>query len=806
MKFLSKFVLVLVILLIFGTGFFFYIIRDLPNAEEITQRRVVESTKIYDRTGEVMLYEIHGEEKRTVISPEDIPDFVRYATVSIEDNAFYSHPAFDWRGILRSLMVDLLRGGAVQGGSTITQQLARTAFLSPEKTITRKVRELVLAWRLEQYYSKDEILNLYLNQVPYGGNSYGVEAASQTYFNKSAKDVTLGEAALLASLTKAPTYYSPWGSHTDELEERRGFVLKRMRELGYIDEEQLTSALENVPKTAAQPTSGIKAPHFVFYVQDYLIKKYGEDLLESGGLKIITTLDWELQKIAEKAVEDGVKRNSELYGGENGALVAEDPATGQILAMVGSKNYFADPVPNGCTPGKNCKFEGNFNVAAQGLRQPGSALKPFAYLTAFEEGFAPETIIWDVPTEFNAGDPNCGVVVDFRNSDKSCYHPENFDGVFRGPVTMKEALAQSINVPAVKTLYLAGLDRVIDNLGLFGITTLSDKNRFGLSLVLGGGEVRLAELVQAYSVLSALGIKHDQAVVLKVENNKGDVLEDYRDINQRVVEENYARLINDILSDIELRAPLYSASLKLTQVPGHQVALKTGTTNDYRDAWTVGYTPDLVAGVWVGNNNREPLTSKGSSILAAIPMWHDFMEKALTNKQLNTFPRPEAVTSANPIIRGELIEGEYHNILYYLGRINDPQFNNWETGVKQWLLSNKVDLNKFKTTTTLPILDSTAEATHSGDIRLNIVNPRNGDFIEGEINIEAELTSTSKITKLEIYLNSELVENALSDLGTSYVYKTTIKPLNIDIQNLLVVRATNEGGFKISKEVILFKK
>ena len=419
MKLLSKLVLILVILLIFGIGFFFYVIRNLPNAEEITQRRVVESTKIYDRTGEVMLYEIHGEEKRTVIAPEDIPDFMRYATVSVEDNAFYSHPAFDWRGIVRSVMVDLLKGGAVQGGSTITQQLARTAFLSPEKTITRKLRELTLAWRLEQYYSKDEILNLYLNQVPYGGNSYGIEAASQTYFNKTAKDLTLGETAMLASLTKAPTYYSPWGSHTDELEERRKFVLKRMRELGYIDEEQLVAAVENPPKVAAQPTAGIKAPHFVFYVQDYLAKKYGEELLEVGGLKITTTLDWELQKIAEEAVENGVKRNSELYGGENGALVVGDPTTGQILVMVGSYDYFAEPKPKGCTPGKNCKFEGNFNVAAQGLRQPGSALKPFVYLTAFQKGFTPETIIWDVLTEFASGSSNCPPIVDLRNINKT---------------------------------------------------------------------------------------------------------------------------------------------------------------------------------------------------------------------------------------------------------------------------------------------------------------------------------------------------------------------------------------------------
>jgi len=805
MRLIGKFVLVLIILLILGVGFLFHVIRGLPNADEITQRKIVESTKIYDRTGEVLLYEIHGEEKRTIIPEEEIPDFVKYATISIEDNAFYSHPAFDWRGILRALMVDLLRGGAVQGGSTITQQLAKTAFLTPERTITRKIKELVLAWRLEQHYSKDEILNLYLNQVPYGANSYGIEAAAQTYFNKRAKDLNLSEVALLVSLPNSPSYYSPWGSHTSELEERRKFVLKRMRELGYIDEEQLASSIDNSPKVVLQPASSIKAPHFVFYVQDYLRKKYGDDLLEIGGLKITTTLDWELQKLAEEAVENGVKRNSELYRGENGALVAQEPTTGQVLAMVGSKDYFAKSVPEGCAPGKNCKFEGNFNVAAQGLRQPGSALKPFIYLTAFQKGFAPETILWDTATEFNTGNSNCPPVVDFRNTNKSCYHPENFDSVFRGPVAMKEALAQSINVPAVKTLYLAGLDNVLNNLSSFGITALNDKNRFGLSLVLGGGEVKLIELVGAYSVLADDGIKHNQAVVLKVENNKGNVLEEYKDENSRVADENHARLINDILSDVDLRAPLYSASLKLTQVTGHQVALKTGTTNDYRDAWAIGYTPNLVAGVWVGNNNRESLTSKGGSILAAVPMWHDFMSKALLNKPLDTFPRPEPILSSNPIIRGELIEGEYHNILYYLGRVNDPQFNNWEEGIRQWTQNNQIDLNKFNTTNIKPIPDQEASISSGGDIIINLINPKNGEFVEDEITINAEIASSSKINKLEIYLNNELIENIISDLNTFYSYKSVLKPLNINIQNILVIRATNEGGSKTSKEVILFR-
>ncbi len=804
MRLIGKFIVASMVFLVLGVGFFFYIIRTLPTADEITQRQTIESTKIYDRTGETLLYEIHGEEKRTTIPFEQIPDVMKEATISIEDSSFYSHPAFDWRGILRALFVDITTGTISQGASTITQQLAKKAFLSSEKTITRKIKELALAWKLENTYTKDQILNLYLNQIPYGGNAYGVEAASQTYFNHNAEKLSLGESAMLAALTQAPSYYSPWGSHTDELEDRRKLVLKRMLDLGYIDQAQYDSASTNKPKVVSQPTSSIRAPHFVFYVQDYLREKYGEDILEAGGLKVITTLDWGSQQTAELAVENGVKRNSELYGGENAAMVVEDPTTGQILAMVGSKDYFADPVPNGCTPGKNCKFEGNFNVATQGQRQPGSALKPFVYITFLQQGFLPETILWDVPTEFAAGRSDCPVDVNFNNDNTKCYHPQNFDGKFRGPMMAKEALAQSINVPAVKALYLAGLKNVLDNLSAFGITTLNDPDRFGLSLTLGGGEVKLTELVGAYSVLANDGAYHKQAVVLKAEDKNGNILEEYQDNSKKVIDANYPRLINDILSDVDLRAPLYSASLGLTLVPGHQVALKTGTTNDYKDAWTIGFTPDLTVGVWVGNNNQKPLTSKGGSVLAAVPIWHEFMAKALANRPLVTFPKPDPESSSNPIVRGELVQGEYHEILYYLDRVNDSQFNNWEEGVKKWLLTNKVDVNKFKTTTSAPVV-GTAPNAPAGDMGVTINSPSNGSFITDTIDVSADAYSNNKITKLEIYLNEKLIDSKVNDLGQSYKYITSLKPNNLELQNILVIRVTDESGIQSSKQVIVYK-
>ncbi len=804
MKPINKFVLVLAAIIVFVVGFFFYIIRTIPTTNEITQRQIAESTKIYDRTGENLLYEIHGEEKRTAISFDKIPNTMKEATISIEDNSFYSHSAFDLKGILRAIFVDITTGTRAQGASTITQQLAKTAFLSSEKTIIRKLKELVLAWKLENTYTKDQILNLYLNQVPYGGNAYGIEAASQAYFNHGAEKLSLSESAMLAALTQAPSYYSPWGSHTNELEDRRRLVLKRMLDLKYIDQAQFAFALANKPVVVSRPTSSIRAPHFIFYVQDYLREKYGEDVLEAGGLKVTTTLDWDLQQAAELAIKNGVKRNSELYGGENAAMVVEDPTTGQILAMVGSKDFFADPVPNGCTPGKNCKFEGNFNVATQGQRQPGSALKPFVYMTMLQQGFLPETILWDVPTEFAAGRSDCPADVNFANDNIRCYHPQNFDNKFRGPVMVKDALAQSVNVPAVKALYLAGLKNVLDNLSSFGITTLNDPNRFGLSLTLGGGEVKLTELAGAYSVLANDGTYHKQAVVLKAEDKNGNVLEEYKDNNKKVIDSKYPRLIDDILSDVDLRAPLYSSSLGLTVVPGHQIALKTGTTNDYKDAWTIGFTPDMVAGVWVGNNNQEPLTSKGSSILAAVPIWHEFMAKALSNRPLVTFPRPDHESSSNPIIRGELVRGEYHEILYYLGRVNDSQFNNWEEGVKRWLLNNQVNINKFKTTASAPVIETTTNAP-AGDIGLTINSPGNGSFVAGIININVDAYSNNKVSKLEVYLNDNLIDSKVGDFGKSYKYTASLKPNNLDLQNVLVVRVTDIGGTQSSKQVIIYK-
>ena len=692
LKIIGLFFLIIFGLLLIGLTLLARMAKELPNPEQFVNRQITQSTKIYDRTGETLLYEIHGEEKRTIIPFEEIPKYAKQAAIAIEDQNFYTHPAFDWRSIIRALFVNLLKGRVVQGGSTITQQLAKNAFLTPERTFSRKLKELILSYWLERRYSKDEIFNLYLNQIPYGANAYGIEAASQTYFNKPAKELSLAEAAILAALPKAPSYYSPWGTHVDELKNRKNYILSQMFELKFIDKEEKIRSQNKELKFTSPNIGSIKAPHFVMMVREYLNNKYGEETIERGGLKIITTLDWPLQEIAEKAVREGAERNEELYKGKNSALVAQDAKTGQILALVGSRDYF------------DIENEGNFNVASQGLRQPGSSFKPFAYITAFKKGYSPETVIFDLPTEF-----------DTSNNPLKSYRPENFDQKFRGPVTFRQGLAQSINLPSVKTLYLAGIDDTIKTAQDFGITTLKQRNRYGLSLVLGGCEIKLIEMAGAYSVFSQECIKHKQTLILKIEYSKGIILEIYIDQATRVIEPQFAKLINDILSDQETRKGLFQNSFNLTVFPDREVALKTGTSNDYKDAWAFGYTPSFVVGIWAGNNNNQPMQKHGSSILAAVPIWYNFLNKALINQPFESFNKPEPIFQVKPTLRGEYIIyyklgdeifPQIHNILYYVNK-DDPtgpepqnpeqnsQFKNWEEPVLLWIKNNIAEFEQY---------------------------------------------------------------------------------------------------------------
>ena len=613
LKFFGYFVLFFAFLFLF---LFVYYAKDLPRPEKFTERQLIQSTKIYDRTGKILLYEIYGEEKRTWVPLEVIPNYLREAVISTEDANFYQHFGVDLKGMVRAVLADLKIGKPVYGGSTIPQQLIRSTFLSIQKTAERKTREIILALELDRRYSKDQILEWYLNQVPFGQNTYGVEAASQTYFKKSVSGLSLAEIATLTALIRAPSQLSPYEEEgRAELLSRKDYVLDRMTKEGYISQAEKEIA-EKEEIEFAKILQPIEAPHFVMYVKEYLEKKYGEDFLKEKGVRVYTSLDWELQEWAEKVVKEGAEINKN-YRAYNASLVAIDPKTGQILAMVGSANYFGDPFPQDCLPGKNCLFEPYPNVAIRN-RQPGSAFKPFVYATAFKKGYDEKTIVIDEETNF--GTP------------ENPYIPQNYDGLFRGPVTLRQALAQSLNVPSVKVLAnFAGLKDSIQTAKDLGITTLTKPPSFyGLPLVLGGGEVKLLEMVSAYGVFASEGSHVPPVSILKIEDSSGNIIEENKKTPKMVLEPEIASLINNILSDNETRAPMFG-SRSVLYFEDYEVAAKTGTTQNYKDGWVIGYTPSIVTGVWVGNNDGSPMRKEPGVVLAG-PIWRRFMEKALLGK------------------------------------------------------------------------------------------------------------------------------------------------------------------------------
>lgn len=612
---------------VFGSlGLFFYYAKDLPRPERFGEREFFQTSKIYDRTGTVLLYNIYGEEKRTIVPLEQMPDYLQKAVIATEDANFYQHFGLDVKGILRSIGLNLKIGRVLYGGSTISQQLIRSSFLTREKTAKRKIREIILTLELERRYDKEQILEWYLNQVPFGANAYGVEAASQTYFNKPVSEISLPEAATLASLIKAPSRLSPYGEYRDELLARKDYVLGQMAREGYLKEEEAEAAKKE-EVAFVEILNPVKAPHFTLYVRDLLEKKYGQEFLQEKGLKVITTLDWDLQQTAEEIVGRHAKAN-EGFRAFNAALIALDPATGEVISLVGSRDWFAKPYPGTCNPGQDCLFEPKFNAAVSlPGRQPGSAFKPFVYAEAFKKGYTDKTIVIDERTDFGSwgGKP---------------YIPENYDGRFRGPVTLRQALAQSLNVPSVKVLaWLAGLEDSIKMAQNLGITTLTQPSSFyGLSLVLGGGEVRLLDMVSAYAVFGAEGVRREPQVILRVEDAQGEIIEENKSPPKKVLSSQVARLITDVLSDNIARAPMFGASSPL-HFKEFRVAAKTGTTDSYKDAWTIGYTSSLAVGVWVGNNDNSPMARQPGVVLAG-PMWREFFLEAIKKYPPKPFENP----------------------------------------------------------------------------------------------------------------------------------------------------------------------
>lgn len=753
-------------------GTFAYFAKDLPSPGNFRERIVAESTKIYDRSGTHLLYEVHGEEKRTVIPFADMPDVVKYATISLEDEDFYHHFGIKFTSIFRAILKDIITLEKAQGGSTITQQLVKNALLSNEKSIARKVKEVILSFELELKYSKDEILEMYLNEIPYGSNAYGIEAAAQTFFGKPARELSLDEAALLAALPQATTYYSPYGSRTDALVGRQAFTLRKMADLGYITVEQRDAAIavDTLEKIQLQKDL-IAAPHFVMYIKEYLQERFGDRAVEEGGYKVITTLDWDKQQVAEKAVREGAEKNKTSWNAANAALVAIDPKNGQILSMVGSKDYF------------DVSIDGQVNVATR-ERQPGSSFKPYVYLTAFTKGYTPETILYDVETEFET------------EKEKS-YKPQNYDGKFRGPLPMKEALAQSLNIPAVKTLYLVGVEEAIKLAKGLGINGLDDPKRLGLSLVLGGGEVRLLDHVHAYATLANGGVKQPLTAILRIEDARGNILEAFNQAEgERVIEEKYVTMLEHVMSTNSYRAPVFGEKSPLA-FDDRDVAAKTGTTNEFRDGWTIGFTPSLAVGVWAGNNDNSSMREGADGVNVAAPIWRAYLNEALVNYNKERFPKYEEEKDiTTPLLNGKMEEKknidvceipgeddkyclankycpenerkekdfiEAHDILHYVNRLDprgenpkdpesDPQYKNWEKAVRDWYKKEK---KKDTITTEVPENECREDdfKKYRPSVTLDIPSSTN----ISSINISADVSAPYGVKKVTFSVDGDTV-------------------------------------------------
>ena len=613
------------VLMIGSVFFYFVVLKDLPEPNQLIHRDRILTTKIFARDGS-LLYKIYRNQNRSLVQLNDIPDHVVNATIAIEDKSYWTHPGFSIRGISRAIRNNL-NNEEVQGGSTITQQLVKNALLSPERTYTRKLKELILAIQVEMNFSKQEILQMYFNEVPYGGVAYGIEEAAQTYFGKSVVDLNLSEAALLAGLTSAPTRFSPHGTNPEFTIYRQQQVLKRMLEEGYISQSEYLTALKT-KVVIKPPVSEISSPHFTLYVKDQLVEMFGTRMVEEGGLEVYTTLDPDIQASADKAVKEEIEKLIPMRV-SNGAALVTNPQTGEILAMVGSRDFF------------DTANDGNVNVTLQ-LRQPGSSIKPVTYALALQSGMTPSSMIEDTPVAYPDGFDEWG--------RPRMYAPVNYDNTFHGNVNLKTALASSFNIPAVKLVDRFGVDNMIDLSKKMGITTWSDRSRFGLSITLGGGEVMMTDMAVVYGVFANQGMRVDLQSILYVKDADGNLIYDFQcDPDVTFLPEAEARnvlsndeycqptsvmsplvayQITDMLSDNNARIPAFGPN-SLLNIPGHQVAVKTGTTNDKRDNWAVGYTPDRVVVVWVGNNDNTPMSAVASGITGATPIWHNIVMEML---------------------------------------------------------------------------------------------------------------------------------------------------------------------------------
>jgi len=778
--------------------------KDLPSPTKLTNRNIEQATKIFDRAG-VLLFDVYGNQNRTLVTLDQIPKSLKDATIAIEDKNFYKHKGFDPTGIIRAIERIVVER-KLTGGSTLTQQLVKNALLSSERTITRKIKEFILATQIERRYSKDEILQIYLNEVPYGGTAWGVEAASNLYFGKHASDLNLVESSILAGLPQKPTAYSPFGANPKAYLQRSKDVLRRMREDGYISNEQEKEALKDLENVKfAESGQGIKAPHFVLYVKEQLIEKYGEEKVQQGGLKVTTTLDWQLQEKSQEIVANEIEKaeNKNLKVGNGGAIV-QNSKTGEILVMVGSKDYFAED------------YDGNVNVTIS-LRQPGSAIKPVNYVTGFKKGFTPATLLLDKRTEFPGGE------------GKPPYVPDNYDGKFHGPVPVRFALGNSYNLPAVKMLAAVGVKDMIETAKDLGINTFTDESRYGLSLTLGGGEVKLIELTNAFSAFSNGGKRVDPVTILKVTDNKGKVLEEFKPTEGRqVLTPEHAYLIADILSDKNAKYDAFGASSvdNILSVKGKVVATKTGTTDDKRDNWTIGFSPAFTTGVWVGNNDNSPMHPRLSSgITGAAPIWHRIMTEVLKNEKDTPFKRPDGIVEIDVDRISGLLIGPYSETRKEL-------FAKWQVPQRVDDMHKIIKICK----TTGQVADSVCIATGQAEDKVFLVmydsweknicdpcppgsdysqlnlgaegvvvqiqKPLPNETLGSQFNLLATVIAPNAIEKVEFYFDNTLVTTK-----TAPTYETTVSlsPSITGSHTVKVIAYTSDGKTATSEITVIIK-
>ncbi len=763
--------------------------KDLPSPSKINSKLSAQSTQIFDRNGK-LLYEVHGNENRILVNWNDIPQNVKDATVAVEDKNFYHEPGFDIKRIAGAAFYDIIHSDKGQGGSTITQQYVKNALLSNEKSFSRKIKEIMLSVMIEQMYSKNDILKMYLNEIPYGSNAYGIQVAAKTYFNKDAKDLDLAQSATLAALPNAPTYYSPYGQHKDELMKRKDMILDLMADQKYITKDQADAAKKEQLVFSDNPYGSITAPHFVMYVKQKLIDKYGENTVDNGGLKVYTTLDMDKQQMAEGAVKKYANKNAKSYNASNESLVAEDPKTGQVLAMVGSRDFFDQSI------------DGNVNVAING-RQPGSSFKPYVYATLFKsENWGAGSTIYDLKTDFGGG-----------------YTPENYEGNFMGPQSVRSALQGSRNIPAVKAIYIAGVNNSIETAKSMGITTLNNPSRYGLSLVLGAGDVTLLDHTSAYGVFANGGVKHNPTVFMKIEDSSGKILEEYKDTSgQRVLDPQIAYIMSNILSDDASRAYVFGRGSALT-LPGRPAAVKTGTTDNFKDGWTMGYTPSLVAGVWAGNNDGTPMKWGADGYYVAAPIWHDFMSHALAGTPAEYFQRPsgiktvtlDAITGKKPTpatrqTRTDIFpswyqiptggNGSEYKVDATTGKLvndscppaqvttitnnsltaeipaSDPSYSRWFAPIAAWAKANGYVTGG----TSMPTEQDICADINKPAPTISITSPANGDNVASPLVINMNVDAAAGIDSVTVTVDNKTYLASAMVNGNGY---TATVPLNI---------------------------